>query len=102
MKLHSKDLLVRMIRTALKSSCRYRVVAAGFDRRGRIITIKVNTVRLATRGWHAEERVIRSSPRSLARIVIARVSASGDLLPIDPCQTCARLADKLNISIERI
>lgn len=82
--------------------CRFRVIAAGIDYKDRIISLKTNTPRLPNRGMHAEERVIFSSPRSLERIVIARIGARGDILPIDPCARCNKLAAKRGITIERI
>lgn len=103
MRAHISNLLPRMIRAALKvSSCSYRVVAVGFDRRLRIINIATNLPRLATRGWHAEERIIFSSPRSLSLIQIARVGSYGQLLPIDPCPHCAKLASRRGVRIESV
>jgi len=103
MKSHPSILHARMIRAALRvTSCRYRVAAAGIDYRGRIIGIAVNSPRLPMRGYHAEEVLMRRLPRSLTRIVIVRVGSCGELLPIDPCATCARIAEKLGVTIERV
>lgn len=100
MRAHSSTLVSRMIRAGLRiSHCRHRVIAAGVDYRGRIISIRTNTPWLQARGRHAEERVIYTSPRSLAHIFILRVGARGDLLPIDPCTRCQALAVKRNITI---
>jgi hypothetical protein len=102
MRCHSSTLISRLIRAALRvHHCRYRVACAGLDYRGRIISIATNTPKYPTRGDHAEERLMRTSPRSLSRIVIIRVNAKGDLLPIDPCKVCQSIAHKLGIKIER-
>lgn len=99
MKSHISTLHTRMIRAALKvTECRYRVAAAGIDHRNRIIGIKVNSPKHVMRGDHAEERLMREMPR----IVIIRVNSKGEMLPIDPCVTCARIADKLGVTIEKI
>jgi len=99
---HPSQLITRILRVGLKSSCRYRVVACGVDSNGTIINIKSNQPRLKTRGAHAEERVIFSSPKTLAKIIIARIGAKGQFLPIDPCDKCQELADKRQVKIERL
>lgn len=102
MKTHYQHLTDRILRAAMKvTTCRYRVVALAIDRRGQIIDIARNTPRLSTRGYHAEERLIYRNPRSLAKILIARVGARGEFLAIDPCEHCRKLAEKRNIKIER-
>lgn len=103
MKAHLSTIVPRMIRAALRvKQCRYRIVAVGIDNRNRIISIATNAPRLPLRGLHAEERVIHMSPRSLRRIMLLRVGSKGNLLKIDPCRNCQRLADKRRVSIERI
>lgn len=103
MRCHSTQLVSRLIRAALRvHHCRYRVACAGIDHRGRIISITTNTPKLVNRGDHAEERLMRRSPRSLTKIVLLRVNARGQILPIDPCRVCSSIANKLGIKIERI
>jgi len=47
-----------MIRAGLRlSHCRHRVIAAGIDYRGRIITIRTNTPWMQSHGHHAEELI---------------------------------------------
>lgn len=101
---HWTTLIPRMVRAGLKadSSMRYRVVAAGIDHRNRIISIATNRPRFQTRGQHAEERIIFSSPLSLSRIIICRVGAKGALLPIEPCRLCSKLAARRGIKIESV
>lgn len=102
MRCHSSTLISRLIRAALRvHHCRYRVACAGIDHRGRIISIATNTPKHPNRGDHAEERLMRTSPRSLSRIVLIRVNSRGDLLPIDPCHVCQSIAAKLGVKIER-
>jgi len=102
MRSHLSILIPRMIRAALKSPCRFRVVAVGLDHRNRLIDICTNTPRLPSRGFHAEERLIHRNPRSLVSILILRVGVAGDLLPIDPCEKCSRMAGKRGIKIQKI
>lgn len=101
MRCHYTTLISRLIRAALRvHHCRYRVACAGLDYRGNIISIKTNTPKLPNRGDHAEERLMRSAPRSLSRIVLIRVNGRGELLPIDPCRVCQSIANKLGVKIE--
>lgn len=95
------SLTQRVIKAGLRSVCRYRVIAIGYDYRGRIIGITTNTHRLKSRSTHAEERLIHRSPQSLKWIEIARVGARGDFLPIDPCRHCSKIAERRGIRIRR-
>jgi hypothetical protein len=100
---HISTLIPRMIRAGMRvTDCRFKVVAAGIDHNNRIISIATNKPRFAKRGLHAEERVIYSSPKSLAKILILRVGARGDLLPIHACRLCQKQAEKRGIIIEPI
>jgi hypothetical protein len=49
--------------------------------------------------YHAEERLIHSSPPTLKTILIARIGKGGRFRPIDPCDDCLRLAEKRGITI---
>src|SRR4051794_17344753 len=100
MKAHVSTLEQRILRAASRVRLRYRVVAVGFDHRGRIIGLATNRPRLLHRGWHAEETLIYRSPRSLCRVLIARLNNRGEFLPIDPCEVCSRLAQKRGVRIE--
>jgi hypothetical protein len=102
MKAHLSTIHSRVLRKALSSTCRYRVVAIGLDHRHRLIGITVNTPRLQSRGMHAEERLMHTSPRSLSLVLIARVGSQGDFLGIDPCPHCSKLARRRGVRIERL
>lgn len=100
MRSHSSVILPRIIRAGLRvTQCRYRVVAVGLDRHHNMIRLCTNSPRLPLRGYHAEERVMHSTPRLLSCILIARVGADGRLLPIDPCPNCQRMADRRGVKI---
>lgn len=108
MKLNPNKLKARIKKKGLSSSCNYRVVAVGIDKKGRFIGIKTNTPRrnltnIFGKTYHAEENLIHSVPHKiLDKIIIGRVGRSGNLLPIDPCRRCKKLARKYNIKIERV
>lgn len=103
MKAHRDHLISRILKAASRVvTCRYRVVCVGIDNRDRIISIMTNSPRLKSRGYHAEERVIFSSPKSLSKLIIARVGSRGNLLPIDPCAQCLKLINRRGIKVERV
>lgn len=104
MNLDPRNLRERIRRKAASTPCKYPVVAVGRDYRGRYIGIAVNRPRFyrTGAGWHAEEVLIHRCPPSLSRILLARVGASGDFLPIEPCPRCRRLARKRGVVIQEI
>lgn len=102
MRAHLLTIHSRIVRAASRVTLRYRVVAVGLDRNDNIIRLATNLPLYADRRQrHAEERVIHESPRSLSRVLIARVGRRGTFLPIHPCAACARLAARRGVKIER-
>lgn len=99
MRSHPSTILTRAIKTALRSPCRYKVVAIGLDSKNRLISIATNSHRFTNRGYHAEERLIAKSPKSLSKIILGRVGSTGELLPIHPCKTCSKLLEKYSITV---
>ena len=98
------NLRQRVIKKGKKSICRFSVVAVGINKRGTVISIKTNRPRFSKKsgGIHAEMGVMIECPKSLCRILIARINKKGEFLPIDPCSTCLRKAKDLNIKIDRM
>ena len=86
---------------ALKSVCRFKIAAIGEDDNGTVIDITVNAPRFLKKsgGLHAEMLLMHRNPKSLAKIYILRINNSGKLLPISPCESCQKKADKLGIKI---
>jgi hypothetical protein len=86
---------------ALKGICRFKIAAIGVDYRNRTIDITTNYPRFLGkgRGYHAEMLLMHRNPKSLAKIYILRINNSGKLLPISPCKSCQKKADKLGIKI---
>ena len=82
----------------------YRVVALAFTKNGNLIDIRFNNHRdyLSNRqgaGLHAEQDLIHRYGNRIHSIYILRVGNNGDYLPIHPCKTCARIAEKRGIKI---
>jgi ssDNA-binding Zn-finger/Zn-ribbon topoisomerase 1 len=101
MKCDRNTLVERLRKKAHKSECAAKVAALGVDYRGNIIGCISNAPYVSRKGGglHAEIRLIRRCPKSLARIYIFRVSTNGNPRPIHPCANCAHEAAKRNIRI---
>lgn len=91
----------RIIKKAKTSVCRYKIGAIGLNNKGEIINSSTNSPRFAHIGGsiHAEMAVMLKAGPSLSTILICRVGAGGDILPIHPCKVCAKKAKKLGITI---
>jgi hypothetical protein len=96
-----RDPIERAKAKALKSVCRFKIAAIGEDDKGTVIDITVNAPRFLKKsgGRHAEMLLMHRNPKSLAKIYILRINNSGKLLPISPCKSCQKKADKLGIKI---
>ena len=51
---------------------------------------------------HAEGILMARFGKAINKILILRVGRKGNLLPIEPCEQCSKLALRLGITIERI
>ena len=98
------DIKIRLTKEALKSSCNYKVSAIAYSRKGNILGISHCQHRFNRHGGgiHAELVLMRKFGKSIATIVIMRVNKNGSVLPIDPCEVCAKIAQKMNIRIKSI
>ena len=98
------ELIVRAIKKANQSICKYKISAMGFDRKGNFIGCAMNTPRFSRYGGgnHAEMNLMSQYGSKLKTIVICRTNSHGELLPIDPCDTCRGKAEELGIKIVSI
>ena len=93
--------LNRAIRKAQKTTCRHKIAAIAYDRKGRVLGISKNSGRFTRKGggFHAEMVIMRKWGRKIKKIIIIRVNVTGSLLPIHPCDVCASKAKDLGIKI---
>lgn len=91
----------KAVKKSIQSNCNYKVSALGFSRKGDFIGAETNKHRFPGkgRGMHAEHLLICRYGKKIKTIVICRTGRSGNILPIDPCDKCKKLADSLNIKI---
>lgn len=90
---------------ATQTLCTFRVAAIGFNSRGESVIRTCNEYRFSREGGglHAEEKIFKVAKRkNIKTILICRISRTGNLLPIDPCNRCMKTANKLGIKIVSI
>ena len=97
----SKQLTNRMIKKASQSICSFQLCAFGFNRNGDCVASASNRPRFPHKGggWHAERQIMELKSKGIVKILICRINPAGKMLPIDPCETCQKIADKLGIKI---
>ena len=90
-----------LISKAKKSTCRYKVSAIGFDRRGNFVGCTSNHKRFGHYGGSvdAEIKMIRKYGKKVKTMIICRVNNKGNLLKIDACDRCQKILDKLGIKV---
>lgn len=91
----------RLRKKAGQSICTYKVSAIGFNRKGDYIGHSINVSRFMRQGGgkHAEMRLLQRYGNKISTIFIARFGKSGNFLPINACQCCQKVADKLGVRI---
>lgn len=100
----TRELLDRLRKKALGSSCKYKVSAIGLNKRGEVICSCTNMPRFSRYGGsvHAEMHVMRKAGPGLTTIILCRVGSKGNLLKIDPCPKCAEKAKELGVKIMQV
>lgn len=96
---------------ASHSPCTYRVSAIALDAKGDVLGHATNQ---HSRNWnvldkaeegregtadHAEQRLFSRYGQLVKTVIICRVGRNGALRPIDPCQTCQKIAKKYGAKI---
>lgn len=96
-----RHIIEKALKKAEQSECRFRISAIGINKRGEVISKSTNRQRFTRKGGglHAEMLLMRKHKRALKTIIICRIGNGGDILPIEPCATCAEKAEELGIKI---
>ena len=94
----------RMRNKAKVSHGKYKIIAIAFTNKGNFLGISMNGFRegLSNRkgaGAHAETKLIRKFGKRIDKIYIIRFGMKLDILPIHPCENCAKVAEKYGIKI---
>lgn len=99
------NLIEKLKNKADQALTSYRVSAIAFSKKGEILGSATNSFRIDGRpdgkgsGVHAERRLMSRYGNHIKTIVICRIGRSGDILPIEPCNVCQKVADKMGIKI---
>jgi cytidine deaminase len=99
--LKNKNIINFAIKKARTSACKFKISAIGFNAKGEIIGSSTNIMRFVRKGGglHAEAKLIMRYRNNLDTILICRVNKTGEILPIEPCGNCLKLAEKYGIKI---
>lgn len=100
-----RELSNRLRKKAKQSSAVYRIAAVAYSRSGNLLGFAVNSVRLdlsASKrgsGVHAERQLMKRFGEKIGYILLSRYGNGGDMLPIHPCEICAKLAKVHGVKI---
>jgi cytidine deaminase len=107
--LDNPTVIQRLKKKAEQSPSQYRISCVALDKKGQVIGYTTNKFRkdnikpVIGSGLHAEAYAMaRYYPFGLKTIVIMRIGLSGEVLPIDPCEDCQKMANKLGITIQSV
>jgi cytidine deaminase len=94
----------RAINKAKQSQAKYKISAIGLDRRGNLLGSACNQLRFSKfgGGLHAEMLLLHRYGNKVKTIILCRVGRGGDVLPIEPCDKCQKVLDKLKIKVVSI
>ena len=94
----------RLKNRAKQSSCRFKISAAAFDRKGILLGTSVNKPRFIKFGGgiHAEMSLIHQYKKRIKHITLCRIGKNGNFLPIEPCDSCRKVINILGISYDSV
>jgi hypothetical protein len=101
----NKTIIEKLVNKAEQTTTCYRISAIAFNKKGEILGSATNGFKMDGRpagrgsGIHAERKLMSRYRSNIKTIVICRIGLGGDILPIDPCITCKKVADKMGIKI---
>lgn len=98
------EIQLKLRKKASQSKSKYRISAIGFDSRGEFVGQSFNGLPKPGcigkgMGIHAEARLMTKYGDLLKTIVISRIGHGGAWRPIQPCQNCQKLAEKLGVKL---
>ena len=99
-----------LTKKARRSPCTYKISGIAYSKKGNVLGIATNShskwdvmtqlpVGRPGTAEHCERVLMKKFKNQIKTIVICRVGRSGNVLPIDPCPVCAKLAKKYGITI---
>ena len=102
-------IMQRLHKKCMQSPSQYRIACVALNKKGDVLGYTTNKFRkdqikpLIGSGLHAESYAMaRYYPFGLKTLVIMRIGNGGDILPIDPCEDCQKMARKLGVTIKSV
>lgn len=101
----SKQIVSMLCRKAKQAQSTYKISAMAFNHKGELLGCATNGFRTENlkpargTGCHAERKLMARYAHNIRTIIICRIGKTGDLLPIEPCAVCQKIADKMGIRI---
>jgi cytidine deaminase len=102
MTIKDPQLIKKMKSKARQSISKFKISAFGLNSKGEVVIKTTNSPRLNKYGGgcHAEAKIFKvATEKNIKTIIICRIGLKNNLLPIDPCASCKKTADKLGIKI---
>jgi cytidine deaminase len=102
---HLKAIVNRLRNKSFNVRTTYKVTAVAYSSKGDILGYSSNNIREDFKpkrrgaGVHAERELIKKYGKKIKYIVISRFGNGGNILPIEPCEICQKVANKLGIKI---
>lgn len=102
------SLLRSLSKKAWQSPSTYRISGVAISKHGNILGWASNGYRKEYvepgkySGEHCEMRLIKRYGSRISTIIIMRIGSGGNILPIDPCEKCAKVAEKMGIKITSV
>ena len=107
--IENPEIIRRLQKKAAQSPSQYRIACVALNKKGEVLGYTTNKFRkdrirpLIGSGLHAEAySMARYYPLGLRTLVIMRIGLSGNILPIDPCEDCQKMAKKLGVTIQSV
>ncbi len=102
-------IIERLYKKASQSPSQYRIACVALNKKGEVIGYTSNKFRkdqikpVIGSGLHAEAFCLaRYYPLGIKTLIIMRIGNGGDILPIDPCEDCKKMAKKLGVKIQSV
>lgn len=102
-------IIERLRKKASTSPSQYRIACVALNKKGEVLGYTTNKFRkdeirpLIGSGLHAEAfACAKYYPLGLKTLIIMRIGLSGNILPIDPCEDCQKMAKKLGVEIQSV
>ena len=101
----NQNLISRLKSKATQTKTCYRISAIAFNKKGEFLGSATNGFQMDGRtpnkgcGIHAERKLISRYKYNIKTIIICRIGGGGNILPIEACSVCQKIADKMGIKI---